>query len=166
MKKSGFTLLEVLVALGIAVVIYLTFFRFVTFFLQTRGDHVVSQDIIVASDQIINRFNNVFQKASSITVSSDGYELRVTGSPCALIRYSAASKSVAYGEDSTTSCVPPTSAPINLTSAPITVTSFTFTPIPSPSAAKSVRLSFTVSSTRPFGQKSASFATANTLWKQ
>ncbi|MBI3282843.1 prepilin-type N-terminal cleavage/methylation domain-containing protein [Candidatus Curtissbacteria bacterium] len=164
-SAEGFTIIEVVIALAIAVVIYFILFRLVTLFLQTRGVHEVNQDIITTSDQILSRFNRSSNDATVFTVSGDGYQFSVTGKPCMLIQYIPLNKQIWYGEDSSQNCSPPATTSLLLNNQPVEVASLVFTPISTASAVKSVRLAFSLYSKRPFATRSASFTSAVTLWK-
>ena len=164
--NSGFSMIEALVVIGLASFAYLFFFRIVTIFLQTRGENLVRQDILTTSDNILQRFHDTAQNASKLEVSGDGYKLQVTGNPCVLMKFNPATKSLGYGENTASNCTPPSSTSASLNTSPVDITELTFAPIASASTVKSVRLTFTVFSQRPFATHSASYASAITLWKQ
>lgn len=165
-SQSGFSLLEAIVVLGLAALAYLFFFRIVTIFLQTRGEHLVRQDILSTSDTILNRFTTASQNATKLDVAPNGYELKITGNPCALFSFNPTTKKLGYGEDSTPNCAPPLATSVDLNTNPVEVTSLTFSPIATPSSAKSVRLTFTLYSQQPFATRSATYTSAVTLWRQ
>lgn len=165
-KQRGFTLIEAVVALGLATLAYLFFFRIVTLFLQIRGKHIARQDVLTTTEVVLTRFYDMAQGGEKLEVAGNGSELRVTGSPCALIRYDSANKSIGYAEDTSPSCIVPTNTSTSLTTPPVQITTFTLTAIPDPSDAKSVHLSMTVYSQRPFAEDAQSFSSAITLWRK
>lgn len=163
--KSGFTYIEVLVALAIGLTVYLSFSFGLTLLLKARDENQVKQDLSTTATFIMNIFSQTGQTADRLDVAGSN-ELSVTGNPCRLFRYDNQMKNLSYGQDTSSGCSPPTVTTINLNPSQVKVSQFEFLGLPQADDAKSVRLSFTLSSSRPFGSDSASFTTSISLWSK
>lgn len=155
MKQSGFTLIEILIALGGMVILALAATNFL-FSILSQRDQAVAEAMAVDQAESINVFvGGLVRSAQTIVVGADGKSLGLKGeNDCWLVQINDSEQSLNTGVSQGTDCQIPGAATQRLSSQRVQVTNAVFVLSSSDSSSRSVSFNWTVAVARPFWQLS------------
>lgn len=162
--QQGFTLLEVLVSLGIILIILFFFGQEFTSFFYFQDKQHAREDVTQQAQRISALLDEIAQTATKVVVQNGNKDLLITGNPCRLFRFNDTLKQLEYAENSSVNCTPPIVATSVITTGNAKITALSFTPVPYATDAASIQTAFTVESNRPFTSDIESFTFTTTLW--
>ena len=151
--KKGFTLIEILVALGGTVVLALAAAQFLVSILSQR-DQALAEAMAVDQAQAVKVLvGNLVRSAEVILIGADGKSLGLQGqNECWLLLINEFEQSLEAGVNQGKNCQIPETVNQRLTSQKVKVTEAGFTLASSDSSSRSVDFAWTIEVARPFWQ--------------
>ena len=148
--KKGFTLIEILMALGGVGVLVVGATSFLFSILGSKDQAVAESSVVEQVEVVEGLIGKTVRSARSLSVSDGGKRLATTGkNECMMFRWDEAEKVIKYGRTSGSGCAAPSVADQDLTSQKVVVESFSFEIVNPDESSRTVVVEMTVVGFRP-----------------